>query len=306
MSQKATKGTFSMSSHSLQESPKILDGKTIAETRSQKIATQIKENLKSGQRAPGLGVILIGEDPASQIYVKNKLLGCKKVGIESKTYILPETTHEIELLELIDKLNQNNTIDGILVQLPLPLHIDASKIVEKILPEKDVDGFHPYNIGRLCQNRTLLRPCTPYGIMELLKHTKIDLKGLNATVVGISNIVGRPMILELLNAGCTIEACHHLTKDLEEHVRRADLLVVAVGKPLLIKGDWIKKGAIVIDVGMNRAQDGSFIGDVEFDVAKERAAWITPVPGGVGPMTVAMLLQNTLMAYNMLEAIDFR
>ncbi len=275
---------------------KILDGKAIAETIYQKIALRIAERHKLGIRAPGLAVILVGEDPASQVYVKNKLLACKKVGIESRACILSATLSEQKLLELIDELNNDPMIDGILVQLPLPTHIDSSRIVESILPSKDVDGFHPYNIGRLCQKRPLLRPCTPFGIMQLLEHTGINIKGLNATVVGVSNIVGRPMLLELLQAGCTVTACHRFTKNLEMHVSQAELLVVAVGKPQLIPGNWIKPGAIVIDVGMNRGENGRFSGDVEFSIAKERAAWITPVPGGVGPMTVATLLQNTLYA----------
>ncbi|MCL7789820.1 bifunctional methylenetetrahydrofolate dehydrogenase/methenyltetrahydrofolate cyclohydrolase FolD, partial [Pasteurella multocida] len=223
---------------------------------------------------------------------------CAEIGIQSKSYDLPETTQESELLALIDELNADTTVDGILVQLPLPKHIDSTKVIERITPEKDVDGFHPYNVGRLCQRIPTLRACTPYGVMKLLETTGIDLHGKHAVIVGASNIVGRPMALELLLAGCTVTVTHRFTKDLAHHVRQADILVVAVGKPKFIPGDWIKAGSIVIDVGINR-QEGKLVGDVEYDVALEKAGYITPVPGGVGPMTVAMLMFNTLSAYEM-------
>ena len=284
----------------------ILNGKILAEKIHQEIIRTIKNQNAQGMRAPGLAVVLLGQDPASEIYVKNKLMATEKVGIHSKAYYLPKETTEEALLKLINELNNNPDIDGILVQLPLPSHINANTVVESIAVNKDVDGFHPYNLGRLAQKRPLLRPCTPAGVIKLLETTGIDLKGLDATVVGVSNIVGRPMILELLMKGCPVTACHHLTKDLKKNVEAADLVVVAVGKPGLIKGDWIKSGAIVIDIGMNRMDNGHFIGDVEFEVAKENAAYITPVPGGVGPMTVATLLSNTLQAYQNTLALSNR
>ncbi|MDR2243442.1 MAG: bifunctional methylenetetrahydrofolate dehydrogenase/methenyltetrahydrofolate cyclohydrolase FolD, partial [Providencia alcalifaciens] len=239
---------------------------------------------------------LVGANPASQIYVGSKRRACEEVGFISRSYDLPDTTTEAELLKLIDDLNQDNEIDGILVQLPLPAGIDNVKVIERIHPDKDVDGFHPYNVGRLCQRAPRLRPCTPRGIVTLLERYDINTYGLNAVIIGASNIVGRPMSLELLLAGCTTTVTHRFTKDLEQHVRNADLLVVAVGKPNFIPGEWIKPGAIVIDVGINRLENGKVTGDVDFDEASKRAAWITPVPGGVGPMTVATLIQNTLQA----------
>ena len=277
-------------------SAQIIDGKAIATELKQSLKIATDKRLASGKRRPGLAVVLIGGDPASRVYVGSKRRGCEEIGFKSDSYDLPETTTEIELLSLIDKLNNDNDVDGILVQLPLPAHIDTESIIEHIAPHKDVDGFHPYNIGRLAQRNPQLRPCTPKGIITLLQKTGIDLRGQEAIVVGASNIVGRPMALELLMAGCTTTVCHRMTKDLEFHVRRADVLVVAVGKPDFIPGKWIKEGAVIIDVGINRLEDGSLTGDVEFDVAKEKAAWITPVPGGVGPMTVATLLENTLYA----------
>jgi methylenetetrahydrofolate dehydrogenase (NADP+) / methenyltetrahydrofolate cyclohydrolase len=272
----------------------LLDGTQLAHT----IRQQIKNTLSNrpGIRPPGLAVILVGKDPASCVYVEKKRRACEEVGLLSRAYDLPESVTETALLELIDMLNQDKAIDGILVQVPLPTHIDANTIVERIHPDKDVDGFHPYNLGRLAQRRPLLRPCTPLGIMALLEQTGTQLRGKNAVVVGASNIVGRPMLLELVLAGCTTTLCHRFTTDLAEQVARADILVAAVGKPNLIKGEWIKPGAIVIDAGTTRLDNGKLTGDVEFDVAKTRAAFITPVPGGVGPMTVAMLLQNTLTA----------
>ena len=275
---------------------KIIDGKTIAQQVRSEMAVRVEQRLAEGKRAPGLAVILVGENPASQIYVGSKRRACEEVGIISKSYDLPISTSEEQLLSLIDDLNADNTIDGILVQLPLPDGIDNVKVLERISPDKDVDGFHPYNVGRLCQRSPKLRPCTPRGIITMLERCEINTYGLNAVVVGASNIVGRPMGLELLLAGCTTTITHRFTKDLQKHVENADLVVVAVGKPGFIPGAWIKPGAVVIDVGINRLASGKVIGDVEFDVAVERAGWITPVPGGVGPMTVATLIQNTLQA----------
>jgi methylenetetrahydrofolate dehydrogenase (NADP+)/methenyltetrahydrofolate cyclohydrolase len=278
----------------------ILNGKVLAQQRQQEITKKIQQYLKQGLRAPKLAVILVGCDPASEIYVRNKYQACQQVGIDSQVLTLESSTTEAYLLGLIDELNQDQTVDGILVQIPLPQHISNQAIIERIRPDKDVDGFHPYNLGRLAQKRPLLQPCTPAGIMTLLKVTEITLAGLNATVVGVSNIVGCPMLLELLCAGCTVTACHKLTRSLKQEVQRADLVVVAAGSPELIKGDWIKRDAIVIDVGMNRMDNGKLIGDVEFETASLHASWITPVPGGVGPMTVAILLTNTLFAYESL------
>jgi len=274
----------------------IIDGKTIASTVRQAVKQQVKERVNSGLRAPGLAVVLVGSDAASEVYVGNKRRACEDVGFRSFDYDLPATTTQQELEELIEKLNNDTAVDGILVQLPLPAGLDATPILERIRPDKDVDGFHPFNVGRLSQRIPALRPCTPKGIMTLLEHTKVDLHGLNAVVVGASNIVGRPMSLELLLAGATTTVCHRFTSDLSEHVKRADILVVAVGKPEFIPGEWVKPGAIVIDVGMNRLPDGRLTGDIEFQTASEKAGWITPVPGGVGPMTVASLIENTLQA----------
>ncbi|MTD27019.1 bifunctional methylenetetrahydrofolate dehydrogenase/methenyltetrahydrofolate cyclohydrolase FolD [Erwinia sorbitola] len=275
---------------------KIIDGKTIAQQVRQEVAELVRQRLAAGKRAPGLAVVLVGENPASQIYVGSKRRACEEVGFLSRSYDLPATTSEAELLDLITKLNNDAEIDGILVQLPLPAGIDNVKVLEHISPDKDVDGFHPYNVGRLCQRAPKLRPCTPRGIVTLLERYNIDTFGLNAVVVGASNIVGRPMSMELLLAGCTTTVTHRFTKNLRHHIEHADLLVVAVGKPGFIPGEWIKPGAIVIDVGINRLESGKVVGDVEFDVASERASYITPVPGGVGPMTVATLIQNTLQA----------
>ncbi|HCD1616335.1 TPA: bifunctional methylenetetrahydrofolate dehydrogenase/methenyltetrahydrofolate cyclohydrolase FolD [Serratia marcescens] len=277
-------------------SAKIIDGKTIAQQVRNEVAEQVKQRLAAGKRAPGLAVVLVGENPASQIYVASKRRACDEVGFLSRSYDLPAATSEAELLALIDQLNADEEIDGILVQLPLPAGIDNVKVLERIHPDKDVDGFHPYNVGRLCQRAPKLRPCTPRGIVTLLERYNIDTYGLNAVVVGASNIVGRPMSMELLLAGCTTTVTHRFTKNLRHHVENADLLVVAVGKPGFIPGDWIKPGAIVVDVGINRLESGKVVGDVDFDAASERAAYITPVPGGVGPMTVATLIQNTLQA----------
>lgn len=279
----------------------IIDGKAIAETLLNSINTRIKNRLASNKRAPGLAVILIGEDPASAIYVRNKRLACEKVGIISTAHNLPSTTTEAELLSLIEQLNQDDSVDGILVQSPLPSHIHEEKVIECISTAKDVDGFHPYNIGRLAVRQPTLRSCTPFGVIKMLQANNINLMGLDAVVVGVSNHVGRPMALELLLAGCTVTSCHRHTKDLAKAVAQADLVVAAVGKPGLIKGEWIKEGAIVIDIGINRLADGKLVGDIEFAVAKDRASYITPVPGGVGPMTVATLMENTLLALEQKE-----
>lgn len=282
---------------------KIIDGKSIAASIRQTISQKVANHLANGKRAPGLAVILVGNDPASEVYVAHKRKDCQEVGFDSYAHDLPADTTQQQLAALISKLNDNPDVDGILLQLPLPQHLDASPLLELIRPDKDVDGFHPFNIGRLAQRMPLLRPCTPKGIITLLQSTGTDLHGLEAVVVGASNIVGRPMALELLLAGCTTTVTHRFTTNLEQQVRRADLLVVAVGKPGLVKGEWIKPGAIVIDVGINRQEDGRLVGDVEFAPAARRAAWITPVPGGVGPMTRAELLQNTLRAYELGQGI---
>ncbi|MAK66999.1 MULTISPECIES: bifunctional methylenetetrahydrofolate dehydrogenase/methenyltetrahydrofolate cyclohydrolase FolD [unclassified Methylophaga] len=279
----------------------IIDGKTIAAELKQKIKAATQMRLATGKRRPGLAVVLIGDNPASQVYVGSKRRSCEEVGFKSESFDLPETTSEQELLDLITQLNQDDEIDGILVQLPLPPHINSDAVIEHIAPNKDVDGFHPYNIGRLAQRNPQLRPCTPKGVITMMQAVGIDLRGKEAVVVGASNIVGRPMGLELLLAGCTTTVCHRMTKDLESHVRRAEVLVVAVGKPGFIPGDWVREGAVVIDVGINRLENGKLTGDVEFDKASEKAAWITPVPGGVGPMTVATLLENTLFAADQLH-----
>jgi len=275
----------------------LIDGKLIAKNVRKDVAEYVTGAVAAKKRAPGLAVVLVGSDPASQVYVNNKRKACDEVGFVSKSYDLPATTGQEELLKLIDTLNADNTIDGILVQLPLPAGLNSELILERINPHKDVDGFHPYNIGRLAQRIPAIRPCTPKGIMTMIESTKRNVKGLDAVIVGASNIVGRPMGLELLLAGCTVTTCHKFTQDLKSHVERADLLVVAVGKANFIPGEWIKQNAIVIDVGINRLGDGSLVGDVEFDKAAEKAGWITPVPGGVGPMTVASLIENTLEAY---------
>ena len=275
----------------------LIDGKLIAKQVRRDVALYVDSLKQAGKREPGLAVVLVGSDPASQVYVSNKRKACDEVGFNSRSYDLPADTSQQQLLELVDELNEDPAIDGILVQLPLPAGLDAEQILERIHPHKDVDGFHPYNIGRLAQRIPALRPCTPKGIMTMIEATKRPVKGLDAVIVGASNIVGRPMSLELLLAGCTVTTCHKFTQDLKSHVSRADLLVVAVGKPAFIPGDWIKPGAIVIDVGINRTAAGSLVGDVDFDKAVERAGWITPVPDGVGPMTVASLIENTLEAY---------
>ncbi len=277
----------------------IIDGKATAKAIREDLAKKVAVLQDQGKRVPGLAVILVGENPASQVYVNSKRKACQEIGYISKAYDLPKDTSEEYLLKLIDGLNKDHTVDGILVQLPLPAHIDSTKVIERIAPDKDVDGFHPYSVGRLAQRIPALRPCTPKGIMTLIKGTNAELLGANAVVVGASNIVGRPMTLEFLLAGCTTITTHRFTKNLKSFVEQADILVVAVGKPNFIPGEWIKPGAVVIDVGINRLENGKLCGDVEFAGAKERASFITPVPGGVGPMTVASLMQNTMEAYEL-------
>ena len=276
-------------------SAKIIDGKSIASDLLETIRNTILVNESKGMRNPCLAVILIGDNPASHVYVKNKKLACEKVGIKSLSYDFKSSISEKELLALVKDINLNPEIDGILIQSPLPNHIDEDNVINAIDPRKDVDGFHPLNIGLLTIRQPKLRPCTPYGVIKMLKASNINLEGLDATIVGVSNNVGRPMALELLIEKCTITSCHSKTKDLEGKVRQADLVVVAAGKQNLVKGEWIKKGAIVIDIGINRIND-KLVGDVEFSVASQNAAYITPVPGGVGPMTVATLMENTLVA----------
>lgn len=273
-----------------------IDGTLISQTVRSEVAARVKARVQAGLRAPGLAVVLVGEDPASQVYVSSKRRACEEVGFVSKSFDLPATASEEALLSLVEELNNDPQIDGILVQLPLPAGMDTTKVLESIHPEKDVDGFHPYNVGRLAQRIPKLRSCTPKGIITLLERYNIPLRGKHAVIVGASNIVGRPMTLELLLAGCTTTTCHRFTQDLEGHIRQADILVVAVGKPNFIPGAWIKEGAIVVDVGINRLDTGKLVGDVEYDVARTRASFITPVPGGVGPMTVASLIENTMMA----------
>lgn len=276
---------------------KIIDGKATASQLRQEIKQRVDDRLaRGGERPPGLAVILVGNNPASEVYVAHKRKDCAEVGFNSLAYDLPADTSQEKLLQLIAELNVNAEVDGILVQLPLPEHINPHAVIEAIAPTKDVDGFHPYNVGRLALRMPLLRPCTPFGVMKLLETTGIELAGKDAVVVGASNIVGRPMSLELLMAGCTVTTCHSRTRDLAAHVARAEVLVVAVGRPEFVPGDWIKPGAAVIDVGMNRLANGRLAGDVAYDSARQRAGWITPVPGGVGPMTRAMLLHNTLEA----------
>ncbi|WP_370293078.1 bifunctional methylenetetrahydrofolate dehydrogenase/methenyltetrahydrofolate cyclohydrolase FolD [Thalassolituus sp.] len=275
---------------------KLIDGNATAKAMRESIKVRVDARLAAGKRAPGLAVILVGTDPASQVYVSHKRKDCEQVGIVSKAFDLPATTGQQELLDLIDQLNNDNDVDGILVQLPLPAGLRSDEILERIDPTKDVDGFHPFNVGRLAQRMPLLRPCTPAGVIDLLDGTGTDITGMHAVIVGASNIVGRPMGLELLLKGCTVTTCHRFTKDLEGHVRQADIVVVAVGKPGIVKGEWVKEGAMVIDVGINRLDSGKLVGDVDFDAAAERASFITPVPGGVGPMTRAKLLENTLFA----------
>ena len=274
----------------------LIDGKKISQQRIEAVAQAVKARQEKGLHTPCLAVVLVGDDPASAVYVRNKKLACQKSGIESRSYELPSDTTQDDLLKLVDELNGDPTVDGILVQLPLPAHIDSQAVLERIEPHKDVDGFHPYNVGRLVVKMPLMRPCTPKGVMTLLEAYGIDPKGKKAVIVGASNIVGRPQALELLLSRATVTICHSATQNLADEVAAADILVVGVGIPNFVKGEWVKPGAVVIDVGINRLEDGSLCGDVEFDVAKERASMITPVPGGVGPMTIATLLENTLHA----------
>ena len=274
----------------------LIDGKKISQQRIEAVAQAVKARQEKGLHTPCLAVVLVGDDPASTVYVRNKKLTCQKSGIESRSYELPSETTQDDLLKLVDELNGDSAVDGILVQLPLPTHIDSQAVLERIEPHKDVDGFHPYNVGRLVVKMPLMRPCTPKGVMTLLEAYGIDPKGKKAVVVGASNIVGRPQALELLLSRATVTICHSATQNLADEVAAADILVVGVGIPNFVKGEWVKPGAVVIDVGINRLDDGSLCGDVEFDVAKERASMITPVPGGVGPMTIATLLENTVYA----------
>lgn len=274
----------------------LIDGKKISQQRIEAVAQAVKARQEKGLHTPCLAVVLVGDDPASAVYVRNKKLACQKSGIESRSYELPSETTQDDLLKLVDKLNGDPAVDGILVQLPLPAHIDSQAVLERIEPHKDVDGFHPYNVGRLVVKMPLMRPCTPKGVMTLLEAYGIDPKGKKAVIVGASNIVGRPQALELLLSRATVTICHSATQNLADEVAAADILVVGVGIPNFVKGEWVKPGAVVIDVGINRLDDGSLCGDVEFDVAKERASMITPVPGGVGPMTIATLLENTVHA----------
>ena len=277
-------------------SAQLIDGKAIAATVRAEVRSAVAARVAAGERPPGLAVVMVGDNPASAVYVRNKRAACADCGIHSVALDLPQSTSELELLTHIDRLNADPTIDGILVQLPLPEHIRQSEVVERIDPRKDVDGFHPYNIGRLAERNPLIRPCTPYGVVRMLEHIGVPVKGRHCVVVGASNIVGRPMSLELLLMGATTTVTHRFTPDLEHHVREAEILIAAAGKPGLVRGEWIRPGAIVVDVGINRRDDGTLCGDVEFEAASQRAAWISPVPGGVGPMTVAMLMKNTLEA----------
>ena len=274
----------------------IIDGKAVAQRVTDEVRANVAAHVAAGGVAPGLAVVLVGENAASQVYVRNKRKTTEAVGMRSFAHDLPATASEAQVLALVDRLNADPSVNGILVQLPLPKHIDPERVIERIDPKKDVDGFHPYNIGRLVLKMPMLRPCTPYGCMRLLKETGQDLVGMHAVVIGQSNIVGRPMALELLMARCTVTICHSATRDLPGIVRQGDIVVAGVGKAKFVPGDWIKPGAIVIDVGINRMDDGKLCGDVDFAGAAEVAGWITPVPGGVGPMTIATLLANTLQA----------
>ncbi len=283
---------------------RILDGKRIADALLDDLAKRVEARLAAGKPRPGLAVVLVGEDPASSVYVRNKRKACRKVGIKAYDFDLPAETPDSELAALIDRLNADPKVHGILLQLPLPGERDGNWLIHRIDPDKDVDGFHPENVGHLALRQFGLRPCTPRGITTLLAYTDRPVRGQSATIVGVSNHVGRPMALELLIAGCTVTSCHKFTPQavLEQSVRNADILVVAVGKPGLVPGEWVKPGAVVIDVGINRMDDGRLVGDVGFEAARERASWITPVPGGVGPMTVATLMQNTLEAAEAAES----
>lgn len=277
-------------------SAKLIDGKALSAKLLGETREGVQQRVERGLKPPGLAVVLVGADPASEVYVRNKRVACERVGMHSQAFDLPAEASQDELLALISRLNDDDKIHGILVQLPLPGHIDSATVIDHIDPAKDVDGFHPYNVGRLALRNPALRPCTPYGIIQLLNSIGETYLGRHAVVVGASNIVGRPMSLELLLAGATVTVCHRFTQNLKHYVNDAEILVVAVGKPGVVPGGWVKPGATVMDVGINRHADGRLEGDVGFTAARERAAWITPVPGGVGPMTVAMLLGNTLQA----------
>jgi len=283
---------------------KLIDGKKIAEKIISEIKDKVIANQSEGIAPPGLAVIQVGEDPASSVYVTNKRKACAEVGMKSFNYDLEKSTTQEELLELVENLNKNAEVNGILIQLPLPSHINETIVIETINPTKDVDGFHPYTIGRLMQRIPLLRPCTAIGVITMLEAIEIDPKGMNAVIVGASNLVGRPLNLELLLKGATTTVCHRFTKNLKDHVMSADILAVAIGKPNFIQGSWIKEGAIVFDIGINRDENGKLTGDVDFESAKEKASWISPVPGGVGPMTVAMLIKNTLLASELVLESD--
>jgi methylenetetrahydrofolate dehydrogenase (NADP+) / methenyltetrahydrofolate cyclohydrolase len=281
---------------------RLIDGKAIAQDIRNEVKARVEKRVAAGLPRPGLAVVLVGQDEASRIYVRNKRKACAETGILSVAHDLPSSTTEAALLSLVDELNDDPTVHGILVQLPLPAHIDSRLVIERVSPSKDVDGFHPYTVGRLVQRIPLLRPCTPFGILTLVERIGVDPKGKVVVIVGASNHVGRPLALEFLLAGSTVTICHRFTVDVEIEVRRAEILVVAIGKPGIIPGEWVKPGAVVIDVGINRQPNGKLIGDIGFEAASQRAAWITPVPGGVGPMTVAMLMHNTLAAVDDAEA----
>jgi len=278
---------------------KIIDGKQIANETILEVKETISKATMKGEKPPGLAVIQVGEDSASKIYIRNKRIACSKVGIKSFNYDLPEQTSEKELIKLVVSLNSNPEVNGILVQLPLPPQINETIIIETIEPTKDVDGFHPYTIGRLMQRIPILRPCTAIGVMTMIDSIGVDPLGKHVVIVGASNLVGRPLTLEFLLRGATTTVCHRFTENLEHFVRQADILAVAVGKPNVVLSEWIKKDAIVFDIGINRNKKGNITGDVDFEAAKEKASWISPVPGGVGPMTVAMLIKNTLLAYKL-------
>ena len=275
-------------------SARIIDGKRIAEEFRKEVRSGTDALERSGQRRPGLAVVMVGDNAASAVYVRNKRRACEETGIASVAHDLPATTSEADLLALIDRLNADPAIDGILVQLPLPAHVASTEVLERIDPSKDVDGFHPYNVGRLAQGTPVMRPCTPYGMILMIEREGIDVRGKNAVIIGRSNIVGRPMALELLMKAATVTICHSQTKDLARQVGEADILVAAMGKPRFVPGSWIRPGAIVLDVGINRLPDGKLVGDVDYEEAAKRADRITPVPGGVGPMTIAALMKNTL------------
>ncbi len=283
---------------------KILDGKAIAQEIKDNIKKVVTERLQAGKSAPGLDVILVGDNPASASYVSHKQRACDYTGIRSRIHQLPEDTTMEAIAEQIDACNADPEVNGILLQLPLPEKLQPESLLERINPAKDVDGFHPYNLGRLVQRRPLLRPCTPYGVITLLEHTDEDLAGKHVVIIGSSNIVGRPMALECLLQKCTVTVCHRFTKDLASEVQQGDIVIAAIGKPGIIQSDWIKPGAIVIDVGFSRLSNGAISGDIDFETAKHRASWITPVPGGVGPMTVATLLENTVLATKLQDAVN--